>query len=529
MCLPAESRRKESGLKYIAGMKQDFRFKAFAIPGIFAVLLILRIALAFIVNQTFEKGFLDINKADPVTYLLGAKSILSAGANPFTFFPPLQFLFVAGFLFLGGGNVVVPLLATACIEWLTIVVLYAIALNIFDKKTALVSALIAGCYPWFIYHGLTFYSEALAVFWITIAFYLLLKYFSGQSPYCLVLGGMCWGLASQTRGGLIYFSLVVALVVACALGKRNYKKTTITAILFPAAAFGAFLAIALAVRPIHDNAGLDSKNGVASIIIGANPITTSSEDFGNIQGNIYYAIEHHDTWPDHILAVPQNIDHMSTFHIMRLVMGSVKNDPTRYIWNCFLKLSNFWAPTDDTIYLLKMKLHTSSPHLTQTLSCMLGLTSAVVLLGGLTGLFLSRDIFSIAVVGFVLYYCLLIFVTVGNARLRMPVMPFFVIYCASFLTCFSQQASIAKYLVRKKIFLLLVVCLLANSMYKFREILLSPAEAHIRKIELCSALGFHKATVALIKDAPVVELSEQQRQRLSRAEANASNAVFSLD
>ncbi|MCX5719081.1 MAG: glycosyltransferase family 39 protein, partial [Nitrospirae bacterium] len=112
------------------------------------------------------KGFLNAGGADPLLYLGGARSILSTGVNPFNFFSPVYFYFVAACLYLGRGHAIVAIGATALVGWLTVIGIYQLAKKLFNEETAFLAALLTGIYPNLIYFGANLFPETLAIFWI---------------------------------------------------------------------------------------------------------------------------------------------------------------------------------------------------------------------------------------------------------------------------------------------------------------------------------------------------------------------------
>ena len=75
--------------------------------------------------------------------------------------------------------------------------------------------------------------------------------------------------------------------------------------------------------------------------------------------------------------------------------------------------------------------------------------------------------------------------------------------------------------------IILVLIFLCNSVYKYSELLLSPSEIHMQKIELCNQLGFPKTALYLIEH-PKTKFSYPaiERERLSRAERAARKKLF---
>jgi hypothetical protein len=99
-------------------------------------------------------------------------------------------------------------------------------------------------------------------------------------------------------------------------------------------------------------------------------------------------------------------------------------------------------------------------------------------------------------------------------------MPLFVIYCAYFIQ--AIQAGTWKKVLVNKWSSILIVLFLSNVILKYPELLPSPAEIHVQKIELCNRLGFSKTALALLAQ-PWYSYTGLQQERLKRAEAMARN------
>jgi hypothetical protein len=124
---------------------------------------------------------------------------------------------------------------------------------------------------------------------------------------------------------------------------------------------------------------------------------------------------------------------------------------------------------------------------------------------------------------FIVYYCGLIFLTVGNARLRLPLMPFILIGCAFFIVALYDKKHVCalKTLFRNTFFVLAICAASAVSIYKFREIAMTPVEVYLQRIELCNELGFHRTALSLLPELKGYKLSDAQEERLGSAAIQA--------
>ena len=491
----------------------------------FFIIFFIRIIPVFIIAISSNKGFIDIGHADPLLYLGGAQAIIKTGTNPFNFFPPLNFLFIAAFLYLGKGNAIVPLGAIAVVGWLTVLGIYLLAKELFGKKIALIAAIMSGVYPNFIFFGVGFYSETLTIFLIVFSFLLLVKYFQTSRNYYLLLSGVLWGLASQTRGGLHYFSLFIAVVIAvycCGHGWRSLLKLIAV---FLISTYLTIFAIGSIVSPIQGESSLNSKSGIGSFVHGANRITTACPDYGDVRGNIFYDINNcKEKWPDGSQLYSDDLMKLDTFHIALKFVAFVLQDPGLYLKNSFMKLSCFFSPNQNVIIFIKTKFDSVHPFFAGAVCLGISLLYIFIICGGLLGIVFSRDPFRPVFISFIIFYCLLVFFTVGNSKLRLPLMPFFIIYCSYFIMSFKNGTW--KRAFSNKWILIIILFFLSNSIYKYHEILLSPAEIAVQKIELCNHLGFPKTALYLFEHDKGSSHSASEKERLKRAEAAARKKLF---
>lgn len=483
--------------------------------------LLIRVLPLLLIQSVRTGGVVSTIEADPLLYLGGARAILATGTNPFNFFPPLNFIFIASFLSLGKGNLFVPTCAMAVVGWLTVVGIYLLAKTLFGEKTALCAALIAGSYPNFIFYGISFYSETLTLFWIVASFLMLVRYFTTSRGYYLMSSGVLWGLTSLTRGGLHYFSffMVLALAVTHFRKTGNIPGKPIAQFLF--ATYLTIIVTGLLVSSVQGEFSLNSKSGIGSLIHGANRITTSCPDYGDIRGNIFYAINRcGEQWPEGSQLYSEDLWKLGTGEIFLKVVSFVAHDPLTYLKNSLRKLSCLWSPNQVVIKYVKITLRHTPRSLVEGICGGISLWYVVVICGGLWGMTMAGDPFRRIFIFFILFYCVIVFLSVGNSKLRLPLMPFFIMYCAYFIT---QVRTIPwKRILLNKWCVGITVIFICNSVYTYQEICLSPAEVEVRQTELCTTLGFPKTALYLIGQyRNYGYYTRDQKERLMRAEENA--------
>jgi len=494
---------------------------------LFGILLI-RIIPVVLIAFFSDKGFVDTGHADPLLYFGGAQAILATGANPFNFFPPLNFLFIAACLYLGHGSPLAPIAAIAVVGWLAVVGIYLFTKELFgNKKTALMAAIISGMYPEFIFFGINFYSETLAIFLIVICFLLILKYFKTQKNHFLVLSGMLWGLASLTRGGLHLFSVFIGIVMMMNCYGRGWRARMQPVAVFLLATYVTIFSLSRLVLPIQGESPLNSKSGIGSLIHGANRITTSCSDYGDVRGNIFYEINNcQEKWPPGSQLYSDELMKADTFTILRKFTAFILHDPVTYVKNSCLKLSCFFSPNQLVIFFLKTQFQSINSLILDVLCLGISLLYIAIICGGQLGLVFSRDPFRPVFVSFIIFYCLLVFFTVGNSKLRLPLMPFFIMYCAYFIMSFKNGTW--KRAFSNKWVLIIILLFLSNSIYKYQEIMLSRAEIQVQKIELCIQKGFPKTALYISENDKYYVFTSDQKKRLETAEASARESISTI-
>lgn len=484
---------------------------------LFFVILLVRIAPVLAVYKLTGSAVLNPFELDPVLYLGGAGSIVASGINEFPFFAPLNFQFIAGLLFLGGGNALLPALANACVGWLTVVVLYFLARELFDERSALIAAALMGLYPNFVFYGITFYAETLAVFFIVCSFFLLVRYFNTDQLRYVLSAGIMWGLASQTRGGLHFFSL--GLCVAIILHVRNkclLGSLKLFCVLL-ASVYSVIAVVGLMAAPFNEGMTLNSKSGMGSVLHGANRVINCSSDYGLYRESLFYAIfDVGEPWPEGSHPYSDELIQQDALTIMSVFMAFVMQDPLSYVKSGFERLSFFWSPNQLMIKFLKLRAYYRAPLVIDVLCLALSLLFAGVLCAGCMGFVHARDPFRSLCALFFVFYCVLIFFTTGNAKLRLPLMPFIMMYAGYFCSLLvGRKTAFTKLSAACCVF----VCglIIVNGIYRYQDIAISPGEFNVRQAETSFNLGFPKTALFLLEKNMVFQhYTEQQELRLKQ-------------
>jgi 4-amino-4-deoxy-L-arabinose transferase-like glycosyltransferase len=497
---------------------------------LFLCILVVRLIPAVYLYMVNHQGLIIAGDRDALFYLGGAQEILASGTNQFSFFPPLNFLFIAFFLYLAQGNVIAPMLALSVIGWITVIGIYLIARDLFSERAARIAAVVSGLYPNFIFFGFTFYAETLAIFFIVWSFFLLIHFSRRGTVATLIAAGVLWGLASLSRGGLNYFSLFIAGVISLNPVKAENRFSIKPAAIFLLAMVSTVTILSSVIPEQLGSTSLGSKSGIGSIIHGANRLIVCCTDYGNVRGDIFYSINKcEEAWPAGSQLDMMELIKLPAGQMCAKLFKFIAEDPYIYLKNSLIKLSNFWSPNQYVIHYIKIRFGPGNNPLANAVCFIIAALYVGVVCGGLLGVASSRDPLRPFFISFIVFYCLLIFVTVGNSKLRLPLMPFFIIYCAYCISCLVDGSLRAG--LRHKWLMIIILMFLGNSIYKYREIRLSPAEIDVRRIELCNALGFPKTALYLIDQGKKFAYAKRftysaiEQERLNRAKAMAQKKL----
>ena len=210
--------------------------------------LILIIILAFFVRIIFLDIIPNAIGGDELVYVLTAKSIFVTGRdlsqtwNPWTIFlfnyPPgqnqaelLYFLYVPIV-----GLLNFSLFSTRILNLVLgvglVLIIYEIAKELFDKKTALIAGLVAAFNPWFIYIGRTAYESIPAAFFYCLGFYVLLKTKERKILFSIPVFFLAFYSYIGTKIIFIPFVVLSLLYSYLYVNKRKYRSYYLTVLIF---------------------------------------------------------------------------------------------------------------------------------------------------------------------------------------------------------------------------------------------------------------------------------------------------------
>ncbi len=130
--------------------------------------------------------------------------------------------FLALLFFAFGKSLVFVRITQAIMSALTVVLVYKLAKNLFNKKIAIFSAILAAIYPPFIFYSGLILTETIYTFLMVVSFYLINKDFNKRNS---ILFGTFFGLAALMRTESILIVLFTLFVLF--LSSKQKKKIII--------------------------------------------------------------------------------------------------------------------------------------------------------------------------------------------------------------------------------------------------------------------------------------------------------------
>lgn len=459
---------------------------------------------------------------DSILYLNGAQSLLSdavgiLGPQPLSVFPPLNFLYIAFFLLIGNGHILAAALGMFLTGILTVLAVYVLAAELFGNRVALVAAVITGLYPNLVFFSMTFYSENLAMLLFVAAFWAIVKYRHTRHTGFLFMAGLLWAAFSFTRGGVHYFAVLIGAYLAVIRFRDGLGAAVRPFAAFVLTTYLTMFMLNAALFPLKGDFALDSKNGVATALHGTNRIFNPCTDYGNLETIFFLANEIGESWPEGTLIYNDSYAKMPSWKVYLEIANYIAEEPITYVKMCFERLSFSWSPNQYVIYFLKFKLRDFDQNLVGGLCNLIALSCLLIVSCAVLGLFISKDCLRAPFIIYVLFSCLLVCLTAGNTRYRLPLMPFFAIYCAYFIVS-VRKAVISQVKPIPVICLLGLLALLwANGVYRYVEdFRFSYNDYTLRLIERSLQEGFPKTAKLYIDQAAFMRYNTSQEEQLQK-------------
>ncbi|MBI4981625.1 MAG: glycosyltransferase family 39 protein [Candidatus Omnitrophica bacterium] len=346
---------------------------------------------------------------------------------PSTFRTPVYPFFIAVFYWLFGINDMPVFIVQCIISALTCLLVYFIALDLFDKRIAFGSGLICALHPFLSWTATTLMTETLFTFIFTGAVLLFVKAFRYQRALLFFIGGILLGAATLTKPTSQFFFVYVLVfllllnprkvflknafvfllgfvILLIPWGIRNYR---VTGEFIPISSGGKGVNLYLAT--VNENVYDDVKQQECHITAQKDPLYAEYL-MGLSSGRVIYVEK--KMWR----AALVNIKNNPVSYILR----RLRNHPFLWIGSSYLvRLSNSSLFKIGSFGLLILKF---------VIIFFLHLLPIVVFL--LTGLFLRSQWKRFAFVYFVPFYFSFVHLPIHiETRYSIPAFPFILIFC----------------------------------------------------------------------------------------------------
>ncbi len=130
----------------------------------------------------------------------GKGYVFAEGGPPVFYWRPMYILFLAGIYKVFGPSLWLVQLFHSIFYALTVLILYVIAETVFDRRVALISALLLAIFPHALWHIPVITINSFYMFMMAILAFCLVKYFQNPSLRNGLLVGISLGMASLTKG-----------------------------------------------------------------------------------------------------------------------------------------------------------------------------------------------------------------------------------------------------------------------------------------------------------------------------------------
>jgi len=194
-------------------------------------LVFLIFILVFTVLVTIELAYMGV-QWDEITHLNGGSLLLRGEYQEYfasyAFYPPIFDLVTASLFGIFGISVFTARLVSTIFAVLSLIIVFEIANKMYGQKIALISAILFGVMPGFVWLSRVAMIETMLVFFFTTSMYFFYNWMSCHKNKDLILSGLMLGV-----GFLVKYQMIIAGVIMLTsifvLG-RDYLKTKLSKI-----------------------------------------------------------------------------------------------------------------------------------------------------------------------------------------------------------------------------------------------------------------------------------------------------------
>ncbi len=297
-------------------------------------------------NPSFTAPIIDAR-----TYDLAARKLVAGKEIDFELFWQGCFypLYLSTVYFLTGSSIVIARILGCVLGTVTCMLIYRLGEKVFDRKIAILSALIASIYGPMIFYQSELLATGWGIFWGVLLVLMFINAASSGKVLHFFLLGLCGALSIITRATFLPFFFISSIWLTVSLYRKSRR--IVLPILWIAAASAGFLMITLPVAvknyQVTGNFSAIAANGAFSIYLGNNP--NSDETVTARPGPDY----------NRLLLLPreENIHQLwkSSPFYRKKVINYILSDPLDFMKGLFSKTLHFISsreiPNSDNLYL----------------------------------------------------------------------------------------------------------------------------------------------------------------------------------
>ncbi len=146
------------------------------------------------------------------------------------------------------------------VNLLIVVVVYQVALELYDQKVAWRAALLAALYPSLWGHNYLLLTETLFTLWLCLVGWLLVRFARHKELVSIFLAGICLGLAALTRS-VMWPSLPLLVIGIFCVGQLTWSKRLVASLLFALTFTGTIAPWAVRNTLLHQRLTLIDTSG----------------------------------------------------------------------------------------------------------------------------------------------------------------------------------------------------------------------------------------------------------------------------
>ena len=348
-------------------------------------------------------------------FILKYRSFMIAEGTPTAYITPLYPLFMAGVYACFGHSYLWIRIIQAIIGTFSCLLVYLIAREVFDRRVAVLSLLLASVHYFFISYGTMLNSETLFMFFLALSMLFLLKLCKSGSFVCAALFGLFSSLTVLTRSAQFLFIFPAAAILLL-LPK-------ITGILYKKIFKLLIVAMACFIIPISAWTLRNYLVFKSFIPLGTEAGIVLYSAYNPVNGKIL------DMWTRD--AVVANVAAMSeaegSRYLIKATVECIKKDPSRIYKYIPLRLMYFFSVFD------WLAFDKDGKDMQGAYNFSTAFILPLFFLGACTAWFKKRSLPVLIVLLPIAYYIFITMAVMGIPRTRLPVEPYMIIFAAFFM------------------------------------------------------------------------------------------------